>query len=94
LIYQNPYTIRSGDLKIGITVSRPAEEIKLRIYTVAYRRIMEISCGAANTREAIITVPQWKIGRIAAGTYYLVVTGVSGDKERAKSKPVVFIIVK
>jgi hypothetical protein len=94
LIFQNPYRIVSGDLKIGITISRPAEEIKLRIYTVAYRRIMEISCGAANTREAIITVPQWKLGRLAAGAYYVIVTGKSGDNERAFSKPVVLAVLR
>jgi hypothetical protein len=77
-----------------VTISRPAKELKLRIYTTAFRRVLETAPIAANTREAIITVPQLKISRFAAGAYYIVVNGVSVDDEKAVSKPKALIILK
>jgi hypothetical protein len=68
--------------------------LKARIYTVNFRRVFETPAVSANTRDVIITVPGWKLTRLAAGTYYMIVAGVSTDKELAISKPTVLIILK
>jgi hypothetical protein len=94
VIYPNPYIAAEEDLKIIVALSRPAAELKVRVYTVSYRRVLEIDAGSASTREAMLTISQWKLGRLAAGTYYVVVTGKSDLGGRAASKPVVLTILK
>jgi hypothetical protein len=84
----------SGDLSLDITVSKPAGELTAKIYTTGFRRILEIPAGSADTRDVTITIQARKLSRLSAGTYYLIVSGVSTDRERAFSKPVVLIILK
>jgi hypothetical protein len=92
--YPNPYKQGTGDLSVSITISKPASELKVRLYTVNFRRIFETPAVSADTRGVTITVPGWKLAHLAAGTYYMVVSGISTDKERALSKPLVLIILK
>jgi hypothetical protein len=94
LVYPDPYRPGAGDLKLKITISKPASDLKARIYTAAFRRILEIPAGDAETRDVIITIPQWKFGRLAAGTYYIVISGRAGGNESAASKPAALIIIK
>ena len=68
--------------------------MKVSIYTVGYRRIMETQCGAANTKEVTVSIPSTRIRNLGSGTYYLIVTGKSGNKDTAVSKPVELIILR
>jgi hypothetical protein len=94
LIYNNPYKPASGPLTFSVDISKPAAELKVRIYTTAYRRVLEVNAGPSNTRDVIITIPQWKISRLAAGTYYIVVSGAASGGEKALSKPAVLVVFK
>jgi hypothetical protein len=82
------------DLSLKLTLSKPADSLKVRIYTVGFRRILEIPAGAANTRDVTVTVPRLKLSRLAAGTYYVIVTGVSTSGDKAVSKPLVLVVLK
>jgi hypothetical protein len=81
-------------MRLSFIISKPADELKVRIYTTAFRRIMDFDAGSSGSRETVVIIPQWKLGRLAAGTYYAVVSGRSVDRERASSKPALFIILK
>jgi hypothetical protein len=81
-------------MKIKISITQPAHELKLRIYTVSFRRIMEVELGAAASKEITVVVPSSKLKRLSPGTYYIVAAGGSEDGANAVSKPQPIIILK
>jgi hypothetical protein len=91
--YPNPYA-GTGNLNIRITISKPASDLKVRIYSAAFRRILEIPAGSGNSRDVIITVPQLSLSRLAAGIYYIVVIGRTAGNEQAISHPMILVIMK
>ena len=94
LIYPNPYNPDNNDLKINISITQAAAEMKIRIYTVGYRRIMEIACGALNEKEVTVTIPGARISRLSAGTYYMIAEGKSTGGQKTRSKPKTLVILK
>ena len=94
LIYPNPCNPEYMDLKMKITLTQAASEMKIRIYTVGYRRIMETACGALNEKEVTVTIPRAGISHISAGTYYVIAEGKSISGQKAVSKPRQLIILK
>ena len=94
LIYPNPCNPETTDMKIKINITQAASEMKVKIFTRAYRKMMETPCGAVNTKEVVVTVPSARIRHLSAGIYYMVVTGKSTGGENAVSKPVEFIILR
>src|ERR1035437_3124715 len=93
LIYPNPYDPENTGLKINISITRAASDIKIRIYTVSFRRVMDLDFGPINTKEAIITIPAGRLTHLSAGIYHVVVTGKS-DGNKAISKPVELVIMR
>ncbi len=93
LPYPNPYS-GIADLKIKIEISQPAEHIISKLYTSAFRRILEYDSGASDTKETLVTVPSAKLNKLASGTYYLVINGVSKTGVKVVSKPAVLILFK
>jgi hypothetical protein len=63
------------------------------VYTVSFRLVLEINCGAVNKNEGVITVPAEKLKTLAEGLYYMNVTGRS-DRGKAVSKPKVLVITQ
>jgi hypothetical protein len=95
MIFPNPYNyFAANDLYVNVTISRPASELKARIYTAAFRRVLEIPAGSGSTRNLTIIVSQLKISRLAAGTYYLVVSGESTTGDHAASKPQPLVVLR
>ena len=93
-IYPNPVSPYYDDLKMRISITQAASEIKIRIYTVAMRRIIEIAEGSENAKEFTITIPKERINLLSAGVYHVVVLGKSVNGEKAASKPAQFIILR
>jgi beta-glucanase (GH16 family) len=94
LVYPNPYISSTADLKIKIDISQPAAQVKARIYTASFRRVIEYDYGPSDNKEILATIPAEKIQKLASGTYYLVVTGSSTTGRKAVSRPSVLIIFK
>ncbi len=94
LPYPNPVYADYTDMKIKISITQPARELKLRIYTVSFRRIMEVELGAASSKEITVVVPLSKLKRLSPGTYYMVVIGSSDSGANAVSKPQTLVILK
>ena len=92
VVFPNPVK-QPADLKIKFDVTRQVTKIKVRIYTTAYRRVVEETYEGAFLRDTVITVPQRKLGRLAAGIYYVTIHAENGS-ERAVSKPEELIILK
>ncbi len=94
LVFPNPRYSADDDLKIRINITRPATELKVRIYTVSFRLVMQSEGGAANTKQAIVTVPASRLNNLASGVYYAVVSGSSDNGDKAISKPREVIILR
>ena len=94
LIYPNPYIYLAGDLNMKIDITRPAEDIKARIYSVSFRRLLEHDFNATDNKETVAVIPKAELSRLASGTYYVVITGRSTTGDKAVSKPQVLIILK
>lgn len=94
LVYPNPYIYPAGDLNIKIDITQPAGNIKVRIYSVSFRKILEHDFNAVYNKEAVLVIPAAELNRLASGTYYVVITGRSTTGDKAVSKPQVLIILK
>jgi hypothetical protein len=93
LIYPNPYNPEFSDLKFNVTITQAASDLKARIYTVAFRKIIEADCGPLNVKTGVLTLPKRDMSKLAKGTYYLVISGSSNSGTKAISKPRCFLVL-
>jgi hypothetical protein len=94
LLYPNPYVYSAADLKIKIDISQPAKQVRARIYTASFRRIIEFDSGPSGNKETLVTIPVVQLKKFAAGTYYVVITVVSTTGGKAVSKSAVLVVLK
>jgi photosystem II stability/assembly factor-like uncharacterized protein len=96
MLYPNPYNPDKGDLNIRIRVSGYAKTISVRIYTMAFRRIIETTTAQTGTGDvtAVIPAASGMLSKLASGLYYLIVRGTDTSGKEAESKPVEMIILK
>ncbi|MEI7542841.1 MAG: DUF362 domain-containing protein [bacterium] len=94
IVYPNPYNPKNEDLKMNILITQAASELKFRIYTAAFRRIMEAECGAQSTKEVTVIIMKDRLKYLSSGIYYIVVIGKSVGGMNAISKPQELIILK
>jgi len=92
VVYPNPVK-QPADLKISFDVTRNASKIQVRIYTTAYRRVIEETFEGSFLRDTVITVPRRKLSRLSSGVYYAVIRAESQD-QKALSKPVEILIAR
>jgi hypothetical protein len=93
VIYPNPYSGASGDLKINFDMTRPANKITVRIYTVNYRKVIEKIMQGSYLRNIVLTLQPGAFSRLANGVYYVVVIGENGS-ERAVSRLEPMIVLR
>lgn len=93
LIYPNPHNPGNIDLSIRISVTGSVSEIKIRVYTVGFRRVLEIPAGSASAGEATAAISKEQIKPLSSGIYYVVVSGVSESGKILFSKPRNLIIM-
>jgi beta-glucanase (GH16 family) len=91
-IFPNPVK-QPADLMLKFDVTRRASKIQVRIYTTAYRRVIEETYEGSFLRDTVITVPQRKLGRLSAGIYYISICAKNGSA-KAVSKTEESIILK
>jgi hypothetical protein len=91
--YPNPYNPRKGSLTLSFDVTAPVNKVEIRIYTVSYRRIMEITEYGSFYGRSVVTIASRKLVRLANGTYYMVVAA-EGAGKKATSKPAELIILR
>jgi hypothetical protein len=94
ILYPNPCDPATTDLKIKITVTRPAAQMELRIYTASFRRVYEQELGAINTMENTAIIEKERIHRLSSGIYYVVAAGTSDNGGKAVSKPQLLVVIK
>ena len=93
VIFPNPVK-QPSDLKISFDVTRHVPKITVRVYTAAYRRVIEEIYEGAFIRNTVITVPQRKISRLSAGTYYVIIYAGADSGGIIKSKPQVIQLLR
>src|ERR1035437_6975308 len=94
VIYPNPYSLHGGGLIIGMDLTRPADRINIRIYTVSYRQIADITESGYFLGRVKLPVPDRYLDRLANGIYYMKAAGEGYGNEKAVSKPVQLIILR
>ena len=94
VIYPNPYSLHGGGLLIGMDLTRPADRINIRIYTVSYRQIADITESGHFLGRVKLPVPDRYLDRLANGIYYMRAAGEGYGNEKAVSKPVQLIILR
>lgn len=78
---------------IGFDITRPANNITVRIYTTAYRKVLEKQVPGNYFRQGTVTLDSWVLGSMANGIYYAVLYAENGA-EKAISKPEELIILR
>ncbi len=95
VIFPNPYNPEKNYyFNIKIDLAKPASQLKIRIYTAAFRRVMEECEDGLFSGLYTSTLPWWKFSNLSPGMYYLVILGESTSGEKAISNPVELIILK
>jgi hypothetical protein len=75
-------------------ITGTAESIRIRIYTVAYRRVAEENFTGVFSGKSTFVIPAGKVGTLAAGIYYAVISGVSTEGKKSAAKPSELIILR
>jgi len=92
VVFPNP-SKQPADLKIKFDVTRHASRIQVRIYTTAYRRVIEETFEGAFIGDTTVTIPQRKLSRLSSGTYYIFILA-ENSSEKAGSRPEELIIIR
>jgi len=90
-VYPHPYEAKADSLKIKFTLKKRTSEVRLKIYSSAFRLIREVEIGKAlyaGTHVGEIKAAQMR--QLANGTYYFVIM----DSEGTRSKADKIIILK
>ena len=93
--YPNPYNTDMGDIRIGMTFTRETTQLTLKIYTVAFRKVVEYKVPlAGQNNDYVLTLPAAEVSNLAAGTYYYRLYGDTAQNEVAKSKCGKLLIIR
>jgi hypothetical protein len=85
--------VSSGDLSISFDVTQPADSVTIKVYTVAFRKVIEASAPGAYFRNSTAVFHARVFGDLAGGVYYAVLKAENGG-ESAVSKPIVMLVLK
>jgi len=80
IVWPNPWD-GSAPLTFYHTISQPVDLVRLKLYTLAFRKVYEDDSQPTSVKQQIYTLDWNKIGNVANGLYYLVVDEVRGRQE-------------
>ncbi len=83
IAWPNPWN-GSAPLAFYHTLNQAADSVRLKLYTVAFRKVYENDHLAATAGQHLYTLGWNQLGNIANGLYYLVVEEVRGGRETHK----------
>ncbi len=93
-IYPNPYN-GAGDIKAEFGLSKNANEITLKIYTQAFRHVLDLTArGSYATGSNTAIFNSEKMSKMANGIYLFTGEVVDSAGNRAKSKMGTMLIIK
>jgi len=80
VLFPNPW---NGTVPLALyhMVNQAVDSVRLKIYTVAFRKIYEDDTLAASAGQHLYALDRDKAGNLSNGLYYLVMDEVSGGKE-------------
>jgi hypothetical protein len=85
VIYPNPFSANQGDLRINFDITRQADSVTVRIYTKAFRKVVQETEKRAFFRDSVFILRQKSAGKLANGVYYVSVSGENAS-EKAVSR--------
>jgi hypothetical protein len=96
--YPNPFNPRLyNELRVAFNIAqKDSDRISLRIYTAAYRRVLEVVYEGAEAQDAAnrgyLQCATRKIARLANGSYYyLVISEKEGKETRSRINTLVIL---
>lgn len=94
VIYPDPYTGAGAGLNLRADIAGDVSDIKVRIYTVSFRKIFEEEHEGLFSDKVVFSIPDGEIKSLASGVYYMSLTASSpqGGTIEAVTKP--FLIIK
>lgn len=91
--YPNPYTKTDGTLSVAFTITREADSVNIKIYTVSGRLVRSIDTGPVGRGDVEAFIPKSQIDGLARGVYFYRIWARSGA-EKAVSSPQKIVILK
>jgi hypothetical protein len=94
MIYPNPYNA-AGQAFVRFSISRPAGDVTLKLYTMAFRLIKTSNMGTCFV-PGVVTEPLDEniFKGLSDGMYYYIITGKGGQPAQARSGVGEVIIIK
>lgn len=94
VLFPNPYNPEKGNLYIRVNMTGRVDKIKVRMYTVSFRLIIETAPSYTGTDTVILILPPAVLKRLSIGTYYVLVSTGSASGKKAASKPHLLVVLK
>jgi hypothetical protein len=77
-------------LNIALNMSCPADDVRVRIYTASFRKVLDERYGSPSANR-IISIQAPQMARLRSGTYYIEVLAQAGNR-KAKRVSVLIIL--
>ncbi len=88
----NPYS-GAALLAVSFELTRPAQSVKLKLFTNSFRLIRAIELGSCPTGRSTRQVQAYQLGNLASGTYFYIISGTS-DRGDSRSMAEKLIIIR
>ena len=79
VLFPNPVT-QGNQVQLYYTLTAPADEVKVKLYTAAFRKVLEQTGPSPQPGTTWVTL-DWSRTNLANGLYYVVVASKTGGKE-------------
>jgi hypothetical protein len=93
-VYPNPVNPGVDDVKAGLTLDRPADEITFRVYSPGYRLIREVRWSSVPAGYYTGTIGKSLLAELSNGVYYYRINITYQDKTAEKMKIRKLIIIR
>jgi hypothetical protein len=95
IVYPNPVMNADNTLHLHIDATMPLTSVEMKIYTVSFRKICDITWDAVNiSGNYDVSVALDEIGVLSKGIYYYVTFVKNNKGKEAGSKAGEFIVLK
>jgi rhamnogalacturonan endolyase len=94
VVYPNPYVPVKSGLSIELGTDSIYKEIDFRLYTAAFRLVLEVKNTGSYTGNIKLDVPAGKLSNLASGTYFYSVYAVTQNNGRKKILTGILTVLK
>ena len=92
IAFPNPYTQGDGEIRISFSITKDADSINIRMYTVSGRLVRSFDLGSTGRGEVSVSIDKSKLSGLAKGVYFYKIRARAGS-EKAESLPQKLLIL-